>query len=141
MPEHFAEHIPNDETGRAHVDQIRHMATDRLVYIRVLWDGAQRRGPEAAGRVQKATDEAAGYQLCRYHKAVTNGLHQKRVIVHSLIFKIFFFFHTLPTAYCRDHILTMTWTAVIFCRLENMLLRDIVYHDYSHTHTSINYCI
>lgn len=57
MHEHLVEHLPDDETGRTHVDPFRHLAADRTVHIRIVRNEAQCRGAEAVGRAEKETVE------------------------------------------------------------------------------------
>lgn len=57
LPEYIFEHLLDDEIGHTHLDPVRHLASNRLLYIRVLQHDAQRRGPETAGRIQEKTRE------------------------------------------------------------------------------------
>lgn len=56
MPEHRAQHVPDDEAGRAHVDPVQRVAADRLVRVHVLRDGAQRGRPETTAGTEEGAD-------------------------------------------------------------------------------------
>lgn len=57
VPQRSAEHLPDAEAGRAHMDPVRRVAVDRSVHLRAVRHEAQRRGTEAAGRDEKETGQ------------------------------------------------------------------------------------
>lgn len=73
VPEHLVEPVLDDETGRAHVDPVRHLAADRAVHIRAVRHEAQRVGPEAEGRAEEETVCVRGGAPDFHHQVVDSA--------------------------------------------------------------------
>lgn len=85
LPEHFVEHLLNDETGRPHLDPFRRLAADRIVHIRILQREEQRRGTKTKNGSPKDTSDHCDQP--NFHHQVVNAWRRTTIEIRTFRLK------------------------------------------------------